>query len=228
MISTLAWMSALAIGVAATVAGAVADAPGLHMALTAANTYLGGPDIGLVTLNELAGHAERISDSVSVPVIADCDTGFGGIANVKRTIRAYERAGLAGLHIEDQFNPKRCGHLDGVQLPRPDFLLDGGGLLALFPGRIQKDFATGPASMGVPFVPELASTSIPFGAPRTLPAGPEKTAGIPPRPVQNRKPPEPHSGQPRYRGRGTPARSEGNTGGPSPAAKTNSGARQRP
>lgn len=79
----------------------------------AANTYLGGPDIGLVTLNELAGHAERISDSVSVPVIADCDTGFGGIANVKRTIRAYERAGLAGLHIEDQVFPKRCGHFEG-------------------------------------------------------------------------------------------------------------------
>src|SRR3546814_452915 len=60
-----------------------------------ANTYLGGPDIGLVTLNELAGQVERIADAVSVPVIADCDTGFGGVANVKRTIRAYERAGAA-------------------------------------------------------------------------------------------------------------------------------------
>lgn len=79
----------------------------------AANTYLGMPDIGLVTLNELASQAERISDAVSVPVIADCDTGFGGIANVKRTIRAYERAGLAGFHIEDQVFPKRCGHFDG-------------------------------------------------------------------------------------------------------------------
>jgi 2-methylisocitrate lyase-like PEP mutase family enzyme len=79
----------------------------------AANTYLGGPDIGLVTLNELASQAERISDAVSVPVIADCDTGFGGTANVKRTIRAYERAGLAGLHIEDQVFPKRCGHFEG-------------------------------------------------------------------------------------------------------------------
>ncbi len=78
-----------------------------------ANTYLGGPDIGLVTLNELAGQVERISDAVSVPVIADCDTGFGGVANVKRTIRAYERAGAAGLHIEDQVFPKRCGHFDG-------------------------------------------------------------------------------------------------------------------
>ena len=62
----------------------------------AANAYLGGPDIGLVTLNELASQVERISDAVSVPVIADCDTGFGGVANVKRTVRAYERAGAAG------------------------------------------------------------------------------------------------------------------------------------
>jgi 2-methylisocitrate lyase-like PEP mutase family enzyme len=61
----------------------------------AANTYLGAPDIGLVTLNELAHQAERISDSVTVPVIADCDTGFGGVANVNRTVRAYERAGVA-------------------------------------------------------------------------------------------------------------------------------------
>lgn len=63
----------------------------------AANAYLGVPNIGLVTLNELASQAERISDSVSVPVFADCDTGFGGVANVARTVRAYERAGLAGL-----------------------------------------------------------------------------------------------------------------------------------
>src|SRR5262245_15607353 len=62
----------------------------------ASNTYLGVPDLGLVTLNELASQAERISDAVSVPVFADCDTGFGGVANVKRTVRAYERAGLAG------------------------------------------------------------------------------------------------------------------------------------
>ena len=78
-----------------------------------ANTYLGAPDIGLVTLNELAGLVERISDAVSVPVIADCDTGFGGVANVHRTIRAYERAGASRLHIEDQVFPKRCGHFEG-------------------------------------------------------------------------------------------------------------------
>ena len=81
-----------------------------------ANTYLGRPDIGLITLNELAGQVERICDAVSVPVIADCDTGFGGVANVARTIRAYERAGAAGLHIEDQQFPKRCGHFEDKQV----------------------------------------------------------------------------------------------------------------
>lgn len=84
-----------------------------------ANTYLGAPDIGLVTLNELASQVERICDAVSVPVIADSDTGFGGIANVRRTVRAYERAGAAGLHIEDQVFPKRCGHFDGKAVVPP-------------------------------------------------------------------------------------------------------------
>jgi 2-methylisocitrate lyase-like PEP mutase family enzyme len=104
----------------------------------AANTYLGAPDIGLVTLNELASQAERISDAVTVPVIADCDTGFGGIANVKRTIRAYERAGLAGLHIEDQVFPKRCGHFEGKSvIPVEDMLLR---LQAALDARTDPDF----------------------------------------------------------------------------------------
>lgn len=104
----------------------------------AANTYLGAPDIGLVTLNELASQAERISDAVSVPVIADCDTGFGGIGNVKRAIRAYERAGLAGLHIEDQVFPKRCGHFEGKSVvPIEEMLLR---LQAALDARTDPDF----------------------------------------------------------------------------------------
>ena len=103
-----------------------------------ANTYLGGPDIGLVTLNELASQVERISDAVSVPVIADCDTGFGGVANVKRTIRMYERAGAAGLHIEDQVFPKRCGHFDGkAVVPVEDMLYR---LQAALDARTDPDF----------------------------------------------------------------------------------------
>lgn len=89
----------------------------------ASNTYLGVPDIGLLTLNELAHQAERISDAVSVPVIADCDTGFGGVANVKRTVKLYERAGVAGLHIEDQVFPKRCGHFDGKSVVSKEEML---------------------------------------------------------------------------------------------------------
>jgi len=103
-----------------------------------ANAYLGGPDIGLVTLNELASQVERISDAVSVPVIADCDTGFGGVANVKRTIKMYERAGAAGLHIEDQLFPKRCGHFEGKQcVPIEDMLYR---LQAALDARTDPDF----------------------------------------------------------------------------------------
>ena len=103
-----------------------------------ANTYLGGPDIGLVTLNELVSQVERISDAVSIPVIADCDTGFGGVANVRRTIRAYERAGAAGLHIEDQVFPKRCGHFEGKSVvPVQDMLYR---LQAAMDARTDPDF----------------------------------------------------------------------------------------
>ncbi|MEN9773917.1 MAG: 2,3-dimethylmalate lyase [Pseudomonadota bacterium] len=103
-----------------------------------ANTYLGRPDIGLVTLNELASQVERISDAVSVPVIADCDTGFGGVANVARTVRAYERAGASGLHIEDQVFPKRCGHFDGkAVVPIEDMLYR---LQAALDARTDPDF----------------------------------------------------------------------------------------
>lgn len=88
-----------------------------------ANTFLGAPDIGLVTQMELASHAKRISDAVSVPVFADCDTGFGGVANVRRSVKEYEAAGLAGLHIEDQRFPKRCGHFENKAIVPADEML---------------------------------------------------------------------------------------------------------
>ena len=74
---------------------------------------LGLPDIGLTTLSEVAGRGEQISRMVDLPAIIDADTGFGEPMNVARTVQALEDAGVAGLHIEDQINPKRCGHLDG-------------------------------------------------------------------------------------------------------------------
>ena len=74
---------------------------------------LGMPDVGLLTMTEMADNAARIADASGLPLVADADTGYGGPVNVARTVRAYERAGVAGLHIEDQSWPKRCGHLAG-------------------------------------------------------------------------------------------------------------------
>jgi len=74
---------------------------------------LGLPDIGLTTLSEVAGRSQQIARMTDLPALVDADTGFGEPMNVARTVQALEDAGVAGLHIEDQVNPKRCGHLDG-------------------------------------------------------------------------------------------------------------------
>lgn len=74
---------------------------------------LGGPDLGLITLTELADHARKIAGAVDLPLIADVDTGFGGVNNVARTVRLLEQADIAGIHIEDQASPKRCPVLPG-------------------------------------------------------------------------------------------------------------------
>ena len=81
-----------------------------------ANCTAGLPDIGLLTLNEVATLAGFIARAVTIPSIVDADTGFGGAENVGRTICELERAGLAGCHLEDQEFPKRCGHLAGKRL----------------------------------------------------------------------------------------------------------------
>lgn len=77
---------------------------------------LGRPDVGLLGGAEMATHAGRLADAVDLPLIADADTGYGNPINVIRTIRDYERAGVAALHLEDQVMPKRCGHLAGKQV----------------------------------------------------------------------------------------------------------------
>ena len=77
---------------------------------------LGRPDVGLLTMTEMAGNAGRIAECVDIPVIADADTGYGNPLNVIRTVGAYETAGVAGIHIEDQVAPKKCGHLEGKQV----------------------------------------------------------------------------------------------------------------
>jgi carboxyvinyl-carboxyphosphonate phosphorylmutase len=87
-----------------------------------AASHLGQPDLGLTTLTEMATHASHIAGCVALPVIADADTGYGNVLNVVRTVREYERAGVAGLHLEDQVAPKKCGHIAGKQvIPTGEF-----------------------------------------------------------------------------------------------------------
>jgi 2-methylisocitrate lyase-like PEP mutase family enzyme len=84
---------------------------------------LGYPDFGLVTMSEMVANARRIAAAVGVPIIADADTGYGNELNVVRTVREYEAAGVAGIHIEDQGFPKKCGHLDDKEIvPREEWL----------------------------------------------------------------------------------------------------------
>ena len=89
-----------------------------------ANALLGQPDLGLVTMSEMVMVAERICEVVDVPVIADADTGYGGVHNVARTVAAYERAGVAAIQIEDQQFPKRCGHFEGKEVVSADEMVE--------------------------------------------------------------------------------------------------------
>lgn len=109
-------------------------APGAHDALTAkiiektgfpvvymtgygqAASHLGKPDVGLLTMSEMVARASNIVEAVAIPVIADADTGFGNAINVMRTVREYEKVGVAGIQLEDQVTPKKCGHMTGRQV----------------------------------------------------------------------------------------------------------------
>ena len=84
---------------------------------------LGYPDFGIVTMSEMADNAGRIARSIGLPVIADADTGYGNELNMVRTVREYELRGVAGMHIEDQNFPKKCGHLDNKEvIPVDDYI----------------------------------------------------------------------------------------------------------
>ncbi|WP_107661145.1 isocitrate lyase/PEP mutase family protein [Nocardia suismassiliense] len=83
----------------------------------AAASALGMPDVGLMTMDEMVRHAAAMVEAIpATPIIADADTGYGGPTNVRRTVREYQRAGVAGIHLEDQVWPKRCGHLAGKKV----------------------------------------------------------------------------------------------------------------
>jgi len=99
---------------------------------------LGMPDLGLLGFTEMLDQAGRIADCVDIPLVADADTGYGNAVNVMRTIRAYERAGVAGCHIEDQQTPKRCGHFDEKRVISENEML--GKLAAALDAREDADF----------------------------------------------------------------------------------------
>jgi methylisocitrate lyase len=102
------------------------------------NARLGIPDNSLGTMTELLETARCIVDAVSIPVFCDIDTGFGNAVNVVRTVRLYERAGVAGVHLEDQVMPKRCGHLEGKEIVPVSEMV--GKLQAAVEARTDPDF----------------------------------------------------------------------------------------
>ena len=103
-----------------------------------AASYLGRPDVGLLGMSEMVDQARRIVQAVHIPVMADADTGYGNPINVIRTVKAYEDAGVAALHLEDQVAPKKCGHMAGKQVIPPDEML--AKIRAAVAGRRSADF----------------------------------------------------------------------------------------
>src|SRR5437879_8460789 len=101
-------------------------------------SMLGLPDIGFITLSEMADAVRRMAQRVQIPVVAEGDTGHGDLHNVVRTVREFERAGAAGILLEDQVTPKRCGHFQGKQvIPLQDMVLK---LKAAQQAREDRDF----------------------------------------------------------------------------------------
>ena len=98
----------------------------------------GRPDVGLLTGTEMVDNARRIAAAVDVPVIADADTGYGNAINVVRTVQAYEQAGVAGIHLEDQVMPKKCGHMSGKAVIPADEM--AGKIRAAVEARRDPDF----------------------------------------------------------------------------------------
>lgn len=103
-----------------------------------ANAVFGLPDVGLTTLTEAAEHARRIVAAVSIPVVADADTGFGEAINAARTVEQMEAAGVSAIHLEDQVLPKKCGHLDGKELISAEAMVEK--IRAACAARSDKDF----------------------------------------------------------------------------------------
>jgi methylisocitrate lyase len=103
-----------------------------------ANAVFGLPDVGLTTLSEAVEHARRIAAAVTIPVVADCDTGFGEAINAARTVEQMESAGVSAIHFEDQVLPKKCGHLEGKELVNAEAMAEK--IRAACAARSDKDF----------------------------------------------------------------------------------------
>ena len=114
--------------------------PCIYMSgFSVATSVLGRPDLGMLGISDMAKQACHIVSAVKVPVLADANTGYGGIFSVRRTIEEYERVGLAGLHIEDQnLTTKRCGHLAEIEVVAPELML--GRIRAALQARRNDDF----------------------------------------------------------------------------------------
>ncbi|MGH8047255.1 MAG: isocitrate lyase/phosphoenolpyruvate mutase family protein, partial [Chthoniobacterales bacterium] len=97
---------------------------GVYISGAALSADLGFPDVGLTTLSEVAGRGGAIAHATNLPALIDADTGFGEPLNVARTIQTLEDAGLCGCHLEDQVNPKRCGHLDNKSLVTTEAMVE--------------------------------------------------------------------------------------------------------
>lgn len=128
-------------GAANALAARFIEAAGHRMMLVSgaaiANTYLGVPDIGLVSVTELASHVGAMRDVVGIPILVDADTGFGNAINVRRTVQTLERAGANAIMLEDQTSPKRCGHFDGKDvIPQAEMI---GKLKAAVDARVDPD-----------------------------------------------------------------------------------------
>src|SRR5215216_5025238 len=121
----LAWAAQpiLIPGVFNALVGRMAERLGYHAVYLsggALSAAAGVPDVGLLTLTEFADEARRLAAATNLPLLCDADTGFGEALNVERTVQVFEAAGAAGIHLEDQLFPKRCGHLSGKALVEPE------------------------------------------------------------------------------------------------------------
>src|SRR5262249_50943543 len=96
--------------------------PAVYLSGAALSAAAGGPDVGLLTLTGFVNEARILAAATNLPPLCEADTGFGEALNVERTVRLFEAAGVAGIHLEDQELPKRCGHLSGKRLVEPDVM----------------------------------------------------------------------------------------------------------